>query len=72
MSDDIWWFHLYVMLSRATRMQDMLLLRPPPKQLLERGPPAYILKARFFITVTIIASCYCCIYPLPSPTLFLF
>ena len=30
MSDEIWLFHLYVMLSRATRMKDMLLLRPPP------------------------------------------
>ena len=45
MSDDAWWFHLYVMLSRATRMEDMLLLRPPPKELLERGPPGAILRA---------------------------
>ena len=45
MSDETWWFHLYVMLSRATRMQDLLLLRPPPKDLLERGPPGAILRA---------------------------
>ena len=45
MSDESWWFHLYVMLSRATRMEDMLLLRPPPKELLERGPPGAILRA---------------------------
>ena len=45
MSDEIWWFHLYVMLSRATRMKDMLLLRPPPRELLERGPPSAILPA---------------------------
>ena len=45
MSDDSWWFHLYVLFSRATRMEDMLLLRPPPRSLVERGPPAYILKA---------------------------
>ncbi len=25
---------------RATRMEDMLLLRPPPRTLLERGAPA--------------------------------
>ena len=45
MSDETWWFHLYVMFSRATRMKDMLLLRPPPKELLERGPPKAILQA---------------------------
>lgn len=45
MRDDIWWFHLYVMFSRATRMSDMLLLRPPPRELLERGPPAGIAAA---------------------------
>ena len=45
MSDESWWFHLYVMLSRATRMKDLLLLRPPPRDLLERGPPGAILRA---------------------------
>ena len=45
MTDETWWFHLYVTLSRATRMEDLLLLRPPPKDLLERGPPAAILRA---------------------------
>ena len=39
MSDDNWWLNLYVMFSRATRMEDMLLLRPPPRDFLERGPP---------------------------------
>ena len=29
-SDEQWWLHLYVMLSRTTCMEDMLLLRPPP------------------------------------------
>ena len=38
--DDAWWLHLYVMFSRVTRMEDMLLVRPPPRWLLERGPPA--------------------------------
>ena len=45
MKDDTWWFHLYVMFSRATRMSDMLLLRPPPRELLERGPPRGIVAA---------------------------
>jgi len=45
LQDDTWWFHLYVMFSRATRMEDMLLLRPPPRELLERGPPRHMLKA---------------------------
>ena len=31
--------HLCVMFSRATCLEDMLLLRPPPRELLERGPP---------------------------------
>jgi hypothetical protein len=43
--DDEWWLNLYVMLSRATRMSDMMLLRPPPRDLLERGPPRSVLKA---------------------------
>ena len=41
-SDDQWWLHLYVMFSRATCMEDMLLLRPPPRELLENGPPANV------------------------------
>ena len=43
--DDEWWLHLYVMYSRATRMADMLVLRPPPRELLERGPPPAVKKA---------------------------
>ena len=45
MQEDTWWFHLYAMFSRATKMEDMLLLRPPSKELLERGPPQNILAA---------------------------
>ena len=41
MSDGQWWLHLYVMFSRATCMEDML-LRPPPREFLERGPPATV------------------------------
>ena len=40
-----WWLHLYVMLSRATCMDDMLLLRPPPREVLQKGPPPSVLKA---------------------------
>ncbi len=43
--DADWWLHLYVMFSRATCMEDMLLLRPPPRELLEGGPPADVLAA---------------------------
>jgi hypothetical protein len=44
-SDDQWWLHLYVMFSRATCLEDMLLLRPPHRELLERGPPPHVQKA---------------------------
>ena len=33
---------LYVLLSRATRMEDMLLLRCPPKSFFDVGPPTYL------------------------------
>ena len=45
MKDDTWWFHLYVLFSRATRMDDLLLLRPPPRELLEKGPPQSMVTA---------------------------
>ena len=45
MSNDTWWFNLYVMLSRATKMEHMLLIRPPSRELLERGPPAAVSSA---------------------------
>ena len=34
-----WWLELYVMLSRATRLDDLLLLRAPPSSWLLQGPP---------------------------------
>ena len=37
--------HMYVMLSRATKMEDLLLLRPPPREFFERGPPPSIVAA---------------------------
>ena len=39
MEDDAWWLHLYVMISRATKLDDLLLLRAPPESFLLRGPP---------------------------------
>ena len=42
MSDDEWWLNLYVLFSRVTCMQHMLLLRPPSRDLLERGPPSSV------------------------------
>ena len=43
--EDEWWLHLYVMLSRVTCLSDLLLVRPPPRELLERGPPVGIAKS---------------------------
>ena len=44
MNDDNWWLNLYVMFSRVTKMSDLLLLRPPPREILERGPPPNVKK----------------------------
>ncbi len=43
MKDDIWWLNVYVILSRATRIDHLLLLGlgDNVKSLLERGPPPY-------------------------------
>ena len=43
--DADWRLHLYVMFSRATCMEYMLLLRPPPREILEAGPPASVREA---------------------------
>ena len=45
MSDEQWWLHLYVMFSRATCMRNMLILRPPSREFLERGPPVSLREA---------------------------
>ena len=42
MNDDNWRLNLYVMFSRVTQMSDLLLLRPPPREILERGLPSSI------------------------------
>ena len=51
MADDIWWLNIYVMLSRARKLDNLILagLTPQIKEMLEAGPPAYIrekIKAR--------------------------
>ena len=38
-TDDDWWLDLYVMLSRATRLDDLLLVRAPDLQFFLKGPP---------------------------------
>ena len=39
---DAFWSAMYVLLSRVTRMEDLLLLRSPPKSFFDAGPPAYV------------------------------
>ena len=56
MQDADWWLHLYVMFSRATCMESMLLLRPPPRELLEAGPPPSVKRALNRFDETIAAS----------------
>ena len=40
LDDDDYWLDLYVMLSRATRLDDLLLLRAPSLEFLSHGPPS--------------------------------
>ena len=42
--DEDWWLDLYVMLSRATRLEDLLLLRASPLDFLQKGPPPTLRK----------------------------
>jgi len=37
--DDDWWLDIYVMLSRATRLEDLLLMRAPDLDFFAKGPP---------------------------------
>ena len=39
MEENDYCLHLYVMLSRATRLDDLLLVRAPPVEFLKNGPP---------------------------------
>lgn len=54
--DDDWWLHLYVMISRATRLDDLLLLRAPDVSFLLRGPPK-IFKDRLALFDKRVKSC---------------
>ena len=38
--DDDWWLELYVMLSRATHLGDLMVIRAPAAEFFLRGPPA--------------------------------
>lgn len=42
--DDDWWLDLYVMLSRATRLEDLLLIRAPDLDFWAKGPPKSLRK----------------------------
>ena len=44
MTNDIWWLNVYVMLSRAKKLENLILvgLTAKVKELFEAGPPAYI------------------------------
>ena len=42
--DDDWWLDLYVMLSRATKLEDLLLLRAPELSFFAKGPPKTLQK----------------------------
>ncbi len=39
MDEDTLWLHLYVMLSRAKTLKNLLVIRAPPADFLLRGPP---------------------------------
>ena len=42
--DDDWWLDLYVMLSRATRLDDLLLIRAPELSFFVKRPPRTLQK----------------------------
>ena len=44
---DAYWSAMYVLLSRATRMEDLLIFRCPPKSFFDKGPPAYFAILQF-------------------------
>ena len=44
MEDDDWWLDLYVMLSRATSLDDLLLVRAPDLEFFLKGPPRNLTK----------------------------
>ena len=44
MEDEDWWLDLYVMLSRATTLDDLLLVRAPDLDFFLKGPPKNLKK----------------------------
>ncbi len=42
MNEDDWWLHVYVMLSRVRVAHRILVYELPPRELFERGPPAFV------------------------------
>ena len=42
MSEDDWWLHVYVMISRVRTSAQILAYGLPPKELFERGPPKFL------------------------------
>ena len=57
MSDGDWWLHLYVMVSRATSLRDLLLVRAPEASWLLHGPPTN-LKQRLKMFRSRVTSCH--------------
>jgi len=57
LEEDDWWLHLYVMLSRATSLEDILLVRAPEASWLLRGPPAN-LRQRLNVFRTRVDTCH--------------
>ncbi len=39
---DNYWLNMYVLLSRATSMDNLLILRLPSKSVFDEGPPHYL------------------------------
>ena len=39
LTDDDWWLDLYVILSKAARLDDLLLIRAPDLEFFAKGPP---------------------------------
>ena len=37
-----YWLNIYVMLSRAVAMENLMLFRCPPKSFFDEGPPKYL------------------------------
>lgn len=42
MTEDDWWMHLYVMVSRVRTSAQMLVYDLPPREMFERGPPDWV------------------------------